>query len=148
MTNKPLIQRFNEKWFPEPFSGCWLWTAATSPIGYGEFRLKRMIPAHRAAWILFKGPIPNEMDVLHKCDVRSCVNPDHLFLGTHQENMKDRDAKGRKAIGEKNGKSKVTRAQVLEIRSSPETIKKLASRFNLGISTVGHIKNRTRWNWV
>jgi hypothetical protein len=79
--------------------GCWLWQGATAGednYGYilGEDS-KTLIRAHRAAWLVTFGPIPDGLFVLHKCDTPLCVCPDHLFLGTHLENMADRDAKGR-----------------------------------------------------
>lgn len=89
-------QLFNAKWMPEPNSGCWLWTANIGRNGYGQIQIKRRpVPAHRAAWELFKGPIPKGMHVCHRCDTPACVNPDHLFLGTMSDNIKDSYAKGR-----------------------------------------------------
>jgi hypothetical protein len=86
---------------PEPNSGCWFFTGYVDRLGYGiiadgkHTRLK----AHRAAYMVFRGPIPKMMDVLHTCDIRCCVNPDHLWLGTHLENMHDMIKKGRSNFG-------------------------------------------------
>ena len=96
---------------PEPMSGCWLWTGCGSLCGYGRFgaggHYGGLIPAHRQAWMLFRGPIPDGLEVAHKCDVRWCVNPDHLWLATHAENMADMLAKGRRkdgpVYGDRNG---------------------------------------------
>lgn len=100
---RPLFERFNEKWIPEPNSGCWLWTASTNPIsGYGVIGVssEKTKPAHRVSWELYRGPIPAGVGhhgtcVLHKCDNRACVNPDHLFLGSNKDNVHDCMRKGR-----------------------------------------------------
>lgn len=80
-------------------SGCWEWNTKSPSRKYGAFllgdRQRRPIPAHRAAWIIFVGDIPEGMHVLHKCDNTWCVNPSHLFLGTHADNMRDMKQKGR-----------------------------------------------------
>lgn len=80
---------------------CWIWIGAgsTSKKGYGQIRLPgakgRQTSAHRVSWILHRGEIPIGLDVLHKCDNPPCVNPDHLFLGTNQDNVNDKVSKGR-----------------------------------------------------
>jgi hypothetical protein len=75
---------------------CWLWQASTRRDGYGQFRLNgKMIAAHRLSYTLLIGPIPKDMQVLHSCDVRHCVNPAHFFLGDNAANIQDRMKKGR-----------------------------------------------------
>ena len=77
-------------------NGCWLWNTRPAKNRYASFYINNQrIPAHRASWTLFRGGIPRSLHVLHKCDVPLCVNPDHLFLGTHIDNMADMKAKGR-----------------------------------------------------
>ena len=92
---KTAKERFDEKWEPVTESGCWIWTAYVMPNNYGYFYMGEIKRAHRASWIIHKGPIPDGMYVLHKCDIRECVNPDHLFIGTQKDNMGDRDRKNR-----------------------------------------------------
>lgn len=84
---------------------CWLWSAGLLRNGYGQFAISHRegVLAHRFAYQCAYGPIPAGMCVLHRCDVRRCVRPDHLFLGTKAENNTDRSRKGRNASGEKNG---------------------------------------------
>lgn len=87
---------------------CWLWRKGiSSTTGYGCLSIRsRTETAHRLAYRLFKGEIPVDKWVLHTCDVRSCVNPDHLYLGTHADNMRDVRERRRGAIGDRNGKHK------------------------------------------
>ena len=103
MTRKTLEERFWEK--VDRSGGteaCWLWTAGAFSHGYGSFRRDaRAQYAHRVAYELTNGPIPEDLCVLHRCDTPPCVNPSHLFLGTPADNAADRNAKGRQARGAK-----------------------------------------------
>lgn len=86
---------------------CWLWTSGTNLGGYGRGWCRgKTVAAHRVAWSLTNGPVQDGLFVLHRCDVRLCCNPDHLFLGTSEDNMADMTAKGRAATGDKNGRRK------------------------------------------
>ena len=95
----PIEVRFNDnKYEVNEITGCWEWKRATNNIGYGMFRIKQglMRTAHRVSYELFKGPIPKGMVVCHKCDNPKCVNPDHLWVGTMKDNIRDMDNKGRR----------------------------------------------------
>jgi hypothetical protein len=105
-------------------NGCWMWTASTVKDGYGYYKLSngKSGRAHRISWELANGDIPKKMCVLHKCDTPRCVNPDHLFLGTDADNVKDMMQKGRgkwgiPLSGENHYNFKLTDQQVLEIKA-------------------------------
>lgn len=143
---------FWESFIPEPNSGCWLWLGCVGPTGYGTvFRGPGKKPnserSHRWSWRIHHGPVPAGLHVLHKCDVRSCVNPDHLFLGTHTDNMHDMRRKGRlvNRRGEAHGCAKLTAAQVEAIRSSSGTNTAIAKTFGVGRTTISEIRLGKTW---
>ena len=114
----PTNERFWNKVFVS--LACWEWTAARQTNGYGRIMHNgRPTAAHRVAWELVNGPIPEGMSVLHRCDNRICVRPEHLFLGTYKDNSDDKIAKGRAryATGDRNGNSKVARARRLTMHA-------------------------------
>lgn len=145
-----LKERLEHHSMPVPMSGCWLWCAKCSPKGYGQLLYKGTNwQAHRAAWSVWRGDIPGKMQVLHKCDVPSCINPDHLFLGTNDDNVADRVAKGRSsrqggAKGEDHALCVLSWEQVEDIRSSNKTQQTLADEFGTSRSLIGLIRQGKR----
>lgn len=124
-------------------SGCWEWTGGKSH-GYGQMRVRevwgvRPVYAHRAAAALKYGPLPKDIKVCHRCDNPKCCNPEHLFLGSQADNLKDMASKGRSALGERNGMSKLSDADVAAIRTAVaggQTQRDVATKF--GVSE-GHM---------
>lgn len=130
-------------------NGCWNWLAYKNPAGYGQVRVNWVLwLAHRYSWHCNKGDIPEYLLVLHHCDNPACVNPDHLFLGTHADNLADRDAKGKHNRGERNGQAKVTAEQVELIRKryeAGETQSQLGRAFGMNRSAIHKIVHKTHW---
>ena len=92
----PPEERFHDKYIPVTETGCWLWISCCNGDGYALISANgKSMRAHRLSWEMHRGPIPRGLFVLHKCDTPECVNPDHLFLGTNQDNMDDAKRKGR-----------------------------------------------------
>jgi hypothetical protein len=129
---------------------CWEWQASTVGEGYGSFSWEsKNVYAHRFAWSLVNGPIPSGMFICHKCDNRLCCNPNHLFLGTQQDNMQDKMNKGRAPAGENHVSAKLTEEQVAIIRSEYATgtvlQKDLAKRYNVGTQQISKICRGESW---
>lgn len=137
---------FKQRFVPVPESGCWLWTHDCSVDGYGRLKVyKKARRAHRVSWVIHKGPIPDGMYVCHKCDVRSCVNPDHLFLGTAKDNILDCKKKGR--LKDQRGRgAKLTPEQVIRIRNNKISQGLLAKLYRVSESTIWAIRHRKNWN--
>lgn len=133
---------------------CWLWTAAIHNTGYGKFAVGgRSISAHRFSFFLHNGYcLESHLDVCHSCDVRHCVNPDHLFVGTRRDNMRDAKRKGRIAIGEVNGISRLTSEKVRKMRklysSGLLSYQKIADAFGCSIATAFNAITGRRWSHV
>lgn len=133
-------------------NGCWLWTGGTNPAGYGTLSVAgRQVLAHRAAYESWVGPIPMGLCVLHTCDVRNCIRPDHLFLGTKADNNLDMLAKGRLRFkrhkGENNGCAKLTSEAVLAVREAGLSKSQRAWAAELGVSqaTIHNILTGKAW---
>lgn len=141
------IKRFEDKIFYSP-DGCWYWTSDIGYNGYGRFYFEeKAIGAHRFSYQIHKGEVINGLLVCHTCDNRLCVNPDHLFLGTHQDNSDDMMNKQRSAPkhGHHNGNAKLKLETVLLIRQTDGNLSEIADKFNITISQAYKIKNRITW---
>ena len=147
--------RFMSRVVKDP-CGCWLWAGyvrkktRSNHKEYGNFWLNgKQTLAHRASWMLHKGEIPTGQIVCHSCDTPLCVNPDHLWLGTQADNMKDAWAKGRGKNNAKQGErhklSKLTECMVKEIKESAMSGVELAKRFGVSSSTISMIRNGRNW---
>ncbi len=142
-----LAQRLEHYSKDDP-SGCRLWTAFIAPNGYGRLWWKGAnLSAHRAAWIAVNGPVAEGLCICHKCDVRSCVNVDHLFIGTYADNNADCGIKGRKNVakGQIHYAAILTDELALEIFNAPGLHREIAARFGVKRRHVGHIKSKERW---
>ena len=154
----PAISRFMAKVIPEPNSGCWLWSGSTYRNGYGVMLggESKHISTHRFSWAHFKGDIPDGAHVLHKCDVRCCVNPEHLFLGDQQSNMDDMARKGRRnqrpPKGSLHPNHKLTEKDIVKIRNMyvPRivTYQHIADMFGVTKHLIILIVQRKAWKHV
>lgn len=127
---------------------CWNWEGSTTKGGYGNFENSK---AHRFSYRLHYGEFNPKLDVLHECDNPSCVNPAHLFLGSHLQNMQDMVNKGRSKRGENCAKHKLTEKQVREIRIKSSTGMSsydLAREYEVDPKTIRNAVNRVTWYWL
>jgi hypothetical protein len=129
---------------------CHEWTASVDTAGYGQIRNGKLALAHRLVWEMLVGPIPDGEQVLHRCDNRRCVNQDHLFLGTNDDNIADKVAKGRasRLKGATNGNSKLTDTQVLEIRTAIGSQRAIARQYGVNQRLVWAIKHKVMWSHI
>lgn len=130
-----------------PETGCWEWTAYRLPSGYGKMVIgQKNRLAHRVSYELYCGPIPENLQVCHHCDNPSCVNPEHLFVGTNAENVADKVAKGRQARGVGNGQAKLSAADIQSIRSTEGvSLRKLAKLYGVHNSQISRIRSGIKW---
>ncbi len=151
-----VLSRFNEKYFTEPNSGCWLWSDAGDKNGYGRIQIGKgnTLKAHRISHLLFNGPVPNDLLIIHNCDTPPCVNPKHLRLGTIADNNKDMMSRGRYVCGgkphpgEKNGRAKLTEKDVNQIRFDYLMSKKMtvmAQKYGVHVSVIDRICHNRSW---
>ncbi len=156
--DRSLSEAFSRRYERAP-DGCWHWLGAKSALGYGILPSGRRLgtterTAHRISWLLLRGVIPSGMKVLHRCDVRRCVNPEHLFIGTQADNVRDMMEKGRgrhvPMFGEENPMSVLTEASVIAIRAEYRrgkiSQKALSSRYKVSVMTINRAVRRQTWS--
>lgn len=158
--SKSITERFWPK-VNKQSNGCWEWTGYINPNGYGEINLGKrgqgISSAHRQSWVIHNGEIPEGLSTLHKCDNRRCVNPEHLFLGTHQDNMDDMHMKSRgftpfkKFKGMSHPAHILTDDSVKQIRSKFEVgvkLKQLATEYGVTFQNIHMIVKRKTWRHI
>ena len=131
---------------------CWNWTGCLQSNGYGQIRIDGVARySHRLSYEMHNCEIPEDKHILHKCDNRKCVNPEHLFLGNQASNMADCAAKKRNAYGTRNGLSKVTEEQLADIKSllnDGVSCKCISEKYNLHYNTIYKIKKGITYKYV
>lgn len=141
-------ERFYNFISPEPNSGCWLWLGPLSGSGYGRMTInKKGVQAHRVAWEINNGKIPDGLFACHTCDVRCCVNPAHLFLGTQSDNLQDMVNKKRDnpRRGERHGKARFSETQIAAIRADMRSLAQIASEYGVDKQYIHRIKKGKHW---
>jgi len=157
LNKEKFIDKIEEYSTPVTETGCWIWNKPLNRGGYGRVKIKgKSVSAHRLSYMVHVKD-PKNMHVLHKCDIRCCVNPNHLYLGTHQDNMKDKKDRKRaskpraNAQGEKHAKALLTTDQVKEIRQKylprQYTYKMLSKEYGVSVRTIQSIIRKERWNY-
>lgn len=153
MWTQPLAERFSVAYYAEPNSGCWLWEGSMRN-GYGVMKVSgRKHYAHRLSWEIYRGPVPVGVEVCHQCDNKCCVNPAHLFVGTHRDNMMDAWCKGiiskpPTLTGEQHHAARLTIADVAQIRNRRtmgETLLSIARDYGMTKENIGAIVRRQTW---
>lgn len=146
--NRTLLERVNKFITKPSHTNCWLWSGQIHPsFGYGMLRYNvRKWTAHRATWTAYRGPIPRGMSVLHHCDVPNCVNPDHLYIGTQADNMRDRKVRNRYTpyYGDENQATRIPEKYVDEILQSNLPYAELAEIYGVTYAGIYFIKNGKR----
>lgn len=149
---KSMLDRITEKVTYEPNSGCWLWTGGLSSYGYGATQFQgRQLLMHRVVFEMYNGAVPGTGVLCHRCNVRSCVNPDHIYIGTAQSNVMDAVRSGRHAHGTTHGCSKLSDCKVRQMRelsATGMTYADIAKRFGVARPTAAKACKGMSWQHV
>ena len=151
LTWEQFVERFESRFEPVTESGCWIWMAGYRGDDYRGYACheKKHDLAYRWAYRIYKGEIPLGMQINHRCNVPSCVNPDHLYAGTQAQNIGDCIKSGRRAIGSKHGMAKLSESQAADIKNNPTMPRKvLADRHGVSVQTIKKIRAGALWGHV
>jgi hypothetical protein len=145
------VNKYSDPAFSELF--CWDWKGYKNKKGYGKFGIGREVHyAHRVSWEIANGTPLSAINVCHKCDNPSCVNPSHLFIGTQSDNLNDASVKGRTSRGESRPAARLTEESVREIiqlhRNGEILQRQLAGQFGVSIATINNIVNKNSWKHI
>lgn len=153
-TGDTKLSRIEDRYDIVTESGCWIWSGGIKDNGYGMLGYKtKHYHAHRFSYETYKGKIPNGLEVCHHCDVKCCVNPDHLFLGTRKDNMQDMVKKGRGMFGEEHTNAKLNKEKVKRAREMMEndpdlSYRKIAKVFGVSHPTIRLAIRKETWRHV
>ena len=150
-SHKGVDDRFNESHITMPETGCWEWIGSIDSRGYGQMMVDgKLVLAHRLSMTMHNSDPIENMCVCHKCDNKTCVNPEHLFIGTHKDNAMDMVKKGRAAnsAGTNNSGHKLSEDDVISIRLDARTLVEIAKSYGVGKSSIGNIKTRKTWRHI
>lgn len=145
-----LKERFDSQYIPVTETGCWLWVGACSSRGYGTIKdhYKTRL-AHRVSYEIHNGQLDDKCFICHKCDIPSCVNPNHLYAGNHITNVADKVSRNRQASGRDVAvPRKLSEQDVLEIYNSDCSYSRLEKKYGVSKTTISEIKTGRKWSWL
>lgn len=148
---KPIKDSFHSRYVKDAVSGCWNWLGYTTSDGHGTAHHEgKGWMAHRLSWYLHRGPFDLSLKICHRCDNPKCVNPNHLFIGTHQDNQYDKISKGRQAKGSGHGRAKLTEQDVRRIRTEKCGIlpSALAREYKITLRAMINVINGITWKHI